>query len=447
MRRFKQIANYCLLIQLMTITVLCQDWEVQSTNTKASIRSICFLDSLNGWAITDSIIFLHTTNGGNDWIIEKIQNEKFGIQQIQFVTKGIGYACASQGRLFSTKDGGKTWIRYAGNFEIDFQDLSFVNENEGWAAGQRYGDNFGRGMIVHTSDGGNSWQKQLEIESTDRFGVKFFKAIRMKNNKEGWAIAGDYFDNFSLTYVYKTDDGGENWNKLSSHIEGPARRLKIANSDTLWADGYGVAPLSTTTNGGLSWDTYFNEYRYIKTISPQSGNKGWVCYTDFRKVSPHYVLYTTDRGISWVKEFQVNENVTDMENNGNYVWLSGGNGLIMRKKLVTTSIDESASEIPLDYTLSQNYPNPFNPETTMEFTIPVVDANFASTTNHVTLKVYDVLGREVATLVDEYKQPGNYKVTFNARHLSTPLEMTSGVYFYQLRAGSFVKTKKLVLMK
>jgi len=83
----------------------------------------------------------------------------------------------------------------------------------------------------------------------------------------------------------------------------------------------------------------------------------------------------------------------------------------------------------------------------MEFTIPVVDANFASTTNHVTLKVYDVLGREVATLVDEYKQPGNYKVTFNARHLSTPLEMTSGVYFYQLRAGSFVKTKKLVLMK
>ncbi|RJQ61355.1 MAG: T9SS C-terminal target domain-containing protein, partial [Stygiobacter sp.] len=53
----------------------------------------------------------------------------------------------------------------------------------------------------------------------------------------------------------------------------------------------------------------------------------------------------------------------------------------------------------------------------------------------------------VATLVDEYKQPGNYKVTFNARHLSTPLEMTSGVYFYQLRAGSFVKTKKLVLMK
>src|SRR3989339_292570 len=111
-----------------------------------------------------------------------------------------------------------------------------------------------------------------------------------------------------------------------------------------------------------------------------------------------------------------------------------------------SSIGEN-SEIPKQFSLSQNYPNPFNPETTMEFTIPVVDANFASTTNHVTLKVYDVLGREVATLVDEYKQPGNYKVTFNARHLSTPLEMTSGVYFYQLRAGSFVKTKKLVLMK
>ncbi|OGV11713.1 MAG: hypothetical protein A2237_18210 [Stygiobacter sp. RIFOXYA2_FULL_38_8] len=82
----------------------------------------------------------------------------------------------------------------------------------------------------------------------------------------------------------------------------------------------------------------------------------------------------------------------------------------------------------------------------MEFTIPVVDANFASTTNHVTLKVYDVLGREVATLVDEYKQPGNYKVIFNVK-TSHATSLPSGVYFYQLRAGSFIETKKLVLLK
>ncbi|MBI3124250.1 MAG: T9SS type A sorting domain-containing protein [Ignavibacteriales bacterium] len=112
-----------------------------------------------------------------------------------------------------------------------------------------------------------------------------------------------------------------------------------------------------------------------------------------------------------------------------------------------TTIYDKPSEIPPTYTLSQNYPNPFNPETTIEFTIPVVDANFASTTNHVTLKVYDVLGREAATLVDEYKSAGNYKVTFNTRHLERSREMNSGVYFYQLRAGSFVKTKKLVLLK
>ncbi|MDP3581069.1 MAG: T9SS type A sorting domain-containing protein, partial [Ignavibacteria bacterium] len=122
---------------------------------------------------------------------------------------------------------------------------------------------------------------------------------------------------------------------------------------------------------------------------------------------------------------------------------------LSKKAIISVYIIPSAqSEIfPTKFKLSQNYPNPFNPETTIEFTIPVVDANFASTTNHVTLKIYDVLGREVTTLVDEYKQPGNYKATFNARHLSTPLEMTSGVYFYQLRSWSIVETKKFVLMK
>ena len=103
-------------------------------------------------------------------------------------------------------------------------------------------------------------------------------------------------------------------------------------------------------------------------------------------------------------------------------------------------------DVPASFnSLEQNYPNPFNPETTIQYTILVVDAKFASTT-HVTLKVYDLLGREVATLVDEFEQPGNYAVTFN---VETPYmaSLPSGVYYYQLKAGRFIQTKKLVLMK
>ena len=88
---------------------------------------------------------------------------------------------------------------------------------------------------------------------------------------------------------------------------------------------------------------------------------------------------------------------------------------------------------PLTFQLEQNYPNPFNPSTTISFTIPFAD--FTS------LKVYDVLGNEVAVLVNAEKPAGNYEVNFDASLLS------SGTYFYKLQAGGVVRTKKMILLK
>ena len=96
-------------------------------------------------------------------------------------------------------------------------------------------------------------------------------------------------------------------------------------------------------------------------------------------------------------------------------------------------------ELPTQFRLEQNYPNPFNPETTISYSI--------AKSEHVTLKVYDLLGREVATLVNEYKQSGSYKAILNIGHLERSREMASGVYFYRLQAGSYSETKKLILMK
>jgi len=89
--------------------------------------------------------------------------------------------------------------------------------------------------------------------------------------------------------------------------------------------------------------------------------------------------------------------------------------------------------LPTSFSLQQNYPNPFNPTTTINYSVPK--------TSMVTIRVFDVLGREVATLVNENKPVGNYSVQFNANKL------TSGVYFYKMEAGSFTQTKKIVLLK
>ena len=99
----------------------------------------------------------------------------------------------------------------------------------------------------------------------------------------------------------------------------------------------------------------------------------------------------------------------------------------------TTSVKNDKANIPGDFSLSQNYPNPFNPSTSITYSLP--------RSSHVVLKVYNILGKEVITLVNEEKPAGNYKVVFNGSNL------TSGVYFYKVQAGSFVSTKKFVLLK
>jgi hypothetical protein len=101
-----------------------------------------------------------------------------------------------------------------------------------------------------------------------------------------------------------------------------------------------------------------------------------------------------------------------------------------------TSINGSNQSIPKEFCLEQNYPNPFNPTTTIKYRIPDIGTRHA-----VSLRIFNLLGREVATLVNENKPAGNYQVTWNA---ST---MSSGVYFYQLKSGNFVETKKMLLLK
>ena len=106
-----------------------------------------------------------------------------------------------------------------------------------------------------------------------------------------------------------------------------------------------------------------------------------------------------------------------------------------------SNIVEVTIDAPKEFTFEQNYPNPFNPTTKIKYSIPSVTLRQAQSDIKVILKVYDVLGNEIATLVNEVKQPGVYEVEFNAT------AFPSGIYFYRLKAGSFVETKKMILLR
>jgi len=131
---------------------------------------------------------------------------------------------------------------------------------------------------------------------------------------------------------------------------------------------------------------------------------------------------------------------------GTEIYLAdGSDGVYYLNNDSPTGVEDEP--VPTGFSLSQNYPNPFtkgtegNGTTTIEYSIPIGDANFTSLTADVTLKVYDVLGREIATLVNKKQTPGNYTVQFSAAGLS------AGVYFYKLDTGNFRSVKKMIIIK
>ena len=125
--------------------------------------------------------------------------------------------------------------------------------------------------------------------------------------------------------------------------------------------------------------------------------------------------------------------ILDQENAITEIHDNNNKGFNILGSSSVSGIDDSENHIPGTYVLYQSYPNPFNPTTTIKYSLPNSDI--------VNLKVFDILGREVAVLVNEYKPAGTYAAEFNAS------EFASGVYFYQLQSGNFVETKKMVLMK
>ena len=154
---------------------------------------------------------------------------------------------------------------------------------------------------------------------------------------------------------------------------------------------------------------------------------GWV---SFQSVPDSGIEVAIDMVVS----YDLDLGVTNWDSNiGNYLFINNLN-----------PVSASSEEYLLDgFILHQNFPNPFNPTTKIKFTIPQTDSPLQGGARGglVTLKVYDVLGNEIATLIDEYKPAGIYEVEFNGS------EFSSGIYFYQLRAGDFVQSKKMILMK
>ncbi|MBI4548237.1 MAG: SBBP repeat-containing protein [Ignavibacteriae bacterium] len=221
------------------------------------------------------------------------------------------------------------------------------------------------------------------------------------------------------------------------------------NGDSLWVRRYNGPGNSDDNANALAVDSSGNVYVTGNTATIKylpNGDTSWVrtgYYGNDIAVDGSGNVYVTGgsgtikysaSGDSvWFGQYGGNDLAIDESGNVYVTGGSGGDYVTIKYVQIPVSVQDDAGELPREFSLAENFPNPFNPSTTIRFELPRL--------SHVSLKIYNILGQEVATLVDELRPAGVFTVEWNAGF------HPSGVYFYRLRAGSFIETKKLVLLR
>ncbi len=181
-----------------------------------------------------------------------------------------------------------------------------------------------------------------------------------------------------------------------------------AGYSTQWLNA-ATMKMHISTNDGVNWTELW---------SAENDGQGWL----WRKKTIDLSVYKNKMGLKLAWQY--------VGNDGD---LAGLDGVEIVGYQYTTDVEDDNSQIPNKFVLEQNYPNPFNPTTVISYRLPV--------TSNITIKVYDILGNEIATLVNEVKEPGSYNIKYDASLLS------NGIYFVTMKAGNYTQTKKIVLVK
>ena len=387
-----------------------------------------------------------------------------------------GFAMTRSGDFYVSNDGtGQSWEYLSNTGLNEANSMYFFNSTTGVILEENQ-------EIVKTTDGGQTWRivlSPIPYGSRNKLGgITFGDAT----TGYAWFSLNDYAE----YHVFKSTDAGETWNQVMlatgpGYMQGNLVFFDANTGVLLGPSNYKMR----TTDGGQTWDT-----ANVNNFPSYLVNKGFedvarISDTKAVAVGDNFICMTTDKGLNWN---YIDHKINDIDSSFYVVEFSGPdtgyigcfNGVGLRTTdggftwqesdslknkyyLYACAINKDGSVFfgtslgyilgdlsltgiqtgkgtsgPDKYTLSQNYPNPFNPITRIEYTIP---NNERGNNSFVQLKIYDLLGREVRTLVNNYQKAGSYRVDFNGANLP------SGVYFYRLQAGNYIQTRKLILMK
>jgi photosystem II stability/assembly factor-like uncharacterized protein len=404
-------------------------WEVVQSGTNKNLNSIFFFDLQFGFACGDSGVVLKSLDSGKTWQslpspLTTNLNDCYMFDQNCFMAVG------DSGNVIDTYDGGNTWYTWLTNGRTE--DIYCVSFSE--YQGNFYSI-FGRDSLMIWY-GVSNYCSTVIVEEFGGYETGGFMGAQIFTYDKVFIVG----ENSSAQVVFgKTTTDIYTWNFKSFYLDGKEARATGVTffdsfvgfiSSILW-DGGGA--ISKTLDNGDNWATKFFKQPLHSISIPLSGtSQVGYCVGDSGTI-----LKTTNAGENWYNQISPTSErlnkVYFLDQNCGFA--VGDNGTILRTTDggVTHVDGNKNNDLPTEFLLYQNYPNPFNPTTKISWQSPVGSWQ--------TLKIYDLLGNEIATLVDEEKPAGKYEVEFNASNLP------SGVYFYRLQAGSFNKIKKMILIK
>lgn len=388
-----------------------QSWDHLVDKPETAFRSVAFLDSSHGFAgnlgteeyagATDTVVLYETKNSGIKWTaVETVSGPMpRGLCGMQAVNDTTIVACGRvRGPAFFVRstDAGQTWTsKDMGSLAAGLVDCYFFSPDSGFVAGLTNSDHFqSHGIILFTADGGASWDTSYVSSQSVEWCWKFS------------------FPSRKVGYV-----------SLQKNSGGPVNVIK-------------------TSNGGQTWQEvpFFNQNYYVQGIGFVTDSLGWVGGN-----SSYPAYETQDGGETW-HPVEIGFRLNRFQFFGDSLGYAVGRSVYKFTGIQTNVADESIPEsIPVSFKLEQNYPNPISVSglagingetrltgTTIRYSIPSY--------GFVSLKVYNILGKEIASLVGKPQDRGVYEVDLDITGLA------KGVYIYKLEASGVVETRKMLVL-
>ena len=424
-------------------------WTDQQLPDTDLIWEVKAVDLSVAWAVGNHGNIFRTTNRGTTWtsVGYSLDHRGGSTSSIEAISATTAFVCGANYDgmsgsvpsndttfVWRTTDGGGTWSVVFAQSHGFVDAVRMISPTEGIGVGDPVKGE-GRWTIIRTTDSGTTWSRipTEPLQMNGELGLNRSLCTYGTNHIWFGAASG----NNSSAAVYRSTDAGLTWSRASTPL--PYYSWTVWFSDSL----HGLCSdtcLARSTDGGVTWlpiglpgwDWYSYDTGWLAFASVSGGKDLWATLDTI-------VYRSEDWGASWSIAYH---NTKDTLLSGSFAtvhdstvgWFTTLGANIVAYKDFPVGVDMLATgDVPTEFGLSQNYPNPFNPTTKIRFTI--VDRQLT------TIKVFDLVGREVATLVNEVKEPGTYTVQFDASKLA------SGVYLYRLSAGQFVQSKKMVVVK